>query len=535
MIVALSQLNSTIGDLNGNADLISNVIRRVKNKADIVVFSEMVLTGYPPKDLMFDADFIHSTHETLIEISKKVFNVVALIGTIRLENKKLYNTVAIIQSGKIVGFRDKTLLPTYDVFDEKRYFTSSKLIEPIKLKINNNYINLGIQICEDLWDSNYNIKVAETLDEKGADCIINLSSSPFHVNRINDRINIVKNQVNRINKPYVYCNSIGYQEELVFDGQSFVINKEGDLVSFGKAFKEDLLLVDIFTKKKCNFNGLDKYEEIYKALSLGVKDYLGKTHHSKVVIGLSGGIDSALTAAIAADALGGENILGVSMPSKYSSDHSIRDSELLASNLNANFHIIKINDINKQFLLGLDSFLDSSNEGLTEENLQARIRGNILMAIANKENALLLNTGNKTEIALGYCTLYGDMCGALSVISDLNKQEVYELANWINYKKGKLIIPESSLNKLPSAELSYNQVDPFDYDIISPLVEEIITNGGDINSLVAAGYDYELCNTIINRIRLFEYKRYQGAPGIRISKKAFGIGRRYPIINRYKV
>ena len=223
------------------------------------------------------------------------------------------------------------------------------------------------------------------------------------------------------------------------------------------------------------------------------------------------------------------------MPSKYSSDHSIRDSELLASNLNANFHIIKINDINKQFLVDLDSFLDSSNEGLAEENLQARIRGNILMAIANKENALLLNTGNKTEIALGYCTLYGDMCGALSVISDLNKKEVYELANWINYKKGKLIIPESTLNKLPSAELAYNQVDPFDYNIISPLVEEIIANGSNINSLVAAGYDYELCNTIINRIRLFEYKRYQGAPGIRVSKKAFGIGRRYPIINRYKV
>ena len=535
MIVALSQLNSTVGDLNGNADSIKDIIRKNKDKADILVFPEMVLTGYPTKDLIFDSDFIEATHEALIEISKNIFDIVVLIGTIRQDNKKLYNSVAVIQSGKIIGFRDKTLLPTYDVFDEKRYFTSSKLIEPVQIKINNNNINIGIQVCEDLWDSNYDVKVTEILNEQGADVIINLSSSPFYVNKINDRINVVKNQVKKINKPYIYCNSVGYQEELVFDGQSFVINKDGEIIAFGDAFNEDLLLINIYSKDKCEFNTLDKFEELYKALSLGIKDYLKKTHHSKVVIGLSGGIDSALTAAIAANAVNSQNIIGISMPSRYSSDHSIRDAELLAYNLDINFEVIRINDINKQFLDNLNSFLDKSNEGLAEENLQARIRGNILMTIANKENALLLNTGNKTEIALGYCTLYGDMCGALAVISDLNKKEVYGLADWINNKYKKTIIPESSLKKMPSAELSDNQVDPFDYDVISPLVEEIITNGYDIDNLIKAGYNYELCKEIINRIRLFEYKRYQGAPGIRVSKKAFGIGRRYPIINGYKI
>ena len=535
MIVALSQLNSTVGDLNGNADLINDVIRKVKRKADILVFPEMSLIGYPAKDLLFDSDFIRAANDTLIEISKNIFDMVVIIGTIRIENDNLYNTAAIIQSGKIIGFRDKTLLPTYDVFDEKRYFSSSDLVSPIKVTINNKNINIGIQICEDLWDSNYDIKVTDILDEKGADVIVNLSSSPFHVSRVKDRIDLVKKYVKKIGKPYIYCNSVGYQEELIFDGQSFIINADGKLMKYAQAFKEEILISDMFSKKECQFKVLNKYEEIYKALSLGVKDYLAKTYHSKVVIGLSGGIDSAVTAAIAANALGSENIIGLSLPSKYSSSHSIRDAELLASNLNINFKVVKIHEINKQFLMDLSLLSDQENESLAKENLQARIRGSVLMTIANKEKALLLNTGNKTEIALGYCTLYGDMCGALSVISDLNKNEVYALAHWINQKYNKLIIPKSSLNKPPSAELSYDQVDPFDYDIISPLVEDIIVNDSNIDRLIDKGYDYELCRDVINKINLFEYKRYQGAPGIRVSKKAFGIGRKYPIINRYKV
>ena len=365
---------------------------------------------------------------------------------------------------------------------------------------------------------------------------INLSASPFNIHRIKDRIEKVRRKVRKSNTPYIYCNSIGYQEELVFDGQSFVMNADGNIISLAKAFKEDFIIVDISCQNdNKSFNILDKYDELFMALSLGVKDYFSKTNHSRAVIGLSGGIDSALTAAIAAEAIGPQNIVGVAMPSKFSSNHSIRDAELLSFNLGLDFEIIRINDINNQFLDVLDSILDTSNPGLAEENLQARIRGNILMTIANKERALLLNTGNKTELALGYCTLYGDMCGALSVIGDLSKNEVYELARWINKQKNKEIIPESSLSKPPSAELSYNQVDPFDYDIVSPLVDEIVTNGCNINKLVELGYDYELCKEIMHKIRVFEYKRYQSAPVIRVSKKAFGVGRRLPIINQYKV
>ena len=536
MIVALSQLNSTVGDLNGNANLINEAIQKVRNEADIIVFPEMVLTGYPPKDLLLDSSFINNAYNTLVEISKKIFGTVALVGTVRKVDDKLYNTVAIIQSGKIIGFRDKMLLPTYDVFDEKRYFSSSKIIEPITVNINDNNISIGIQICEDLWDAEYDVKVTDILHDKGAEIIINLSSSPFYNNRIEDRINVVKEKVRKYNKPYIYCNSVGYQEELIFDGQSFSINKHGEIIGLAKGFEEDLLMLDVFKNKTYKFSISSKYEQMFKALSLGVKDYLKKTHHSKVVIGLSGGIDSALTAAIATDALDCKNIFGISMPSKYSSNHSIRDAELLACNLGINFDIIKIHDINKQFLTDLEIFLDKENEGLAEENLQARVRGNILMAIANKKNALLLNTGNKTELALGYSTLYGDMCGALAVISDLNKSEVYELANWINSNcYDKPVIPQSSLDKAPSAELSYNQVDPFDYDIVSPLVEKIIVEGYNVDKLVELGYDYKLCLEIIKKVKLSEYKRYQSPPGIRVSKKAFGTGRRYPIINKYDI
>ncbi len=534
MIIALSQLNSTVGDLRNNANLINKSIQHVRKDADIIVFPEMVLTGYPAKDLLLDLEFINDAQNVLIEISKKVFDVVALIGTVRKVNNKLYNTVAVIQSGKIIGFRDKVLLPTYDVFDEKRYFSSSKIIEPIIVNINNKDISLGIQICEDLWDTDYEVKVADILDDKGAEIMINLSSSPFQVDRIKDRINLIKNKVKKYNKPYIYCNSVGYQEELVFDGQSFFINQDAKVIGLAKAFKEDLLLVDILSNHCVDLSIAKKYEQLFAALSLGVRDYLKKTHHSKIVIGLSGGIDSALTAAIAVNALDCKNIFGIAMPSKYSSSHSIRDAELLACNLGINFDVIKIHDINKQFLTSLELFLDKTNEGLAEENLQARIRGNILMTIANKKNALLLNTGNKTELALGYSTLYGDMSGALGVISDLNKIEVYELAEWINSVfYNRCIIPQSSIDKLPSAELSYNQVDPFDYNIISPLIDLIIVEGYDIDRLVNIGYDYKLCKDIIKKIKLSEYKRYQSPPGIRVSKKAFGSGRRYPVINKY--
>ena len=536
MIIALSQLNSTVGDLSGNAALIKDAISKAKDKADVLVFPEMALTGYPPKDLIFDSNFINTVYDVLSEISKNIFDIIVLVGFIRCENGKMYNSVAIIESGNIIGFRDKTLLPNHDVFDEKRYFCPANKIEPIEVKINNKKTKLGIQICEDLWDNDYDFKVTDILVEKEADIIINLSASPFYANRLKDRIEVVREKAKRHSIPYAYCNAIGYQEELVFDGQSFVMNASGDITALGKPFEEDLIIVNILSNDTCSLSIPDRFEELFMALSLGVKDYIKKTHHSKVVIGLSGGIDSALTAAIASNAIKkGADIIGVAMPSQFSSNHSIRDAELLAYNLGLNFELLEINDINSKFLDTLDPILDNLHPGLAEENLQARIRGNILMTIANKMDALLLNTGNKTELALGYCTLYGDMCGALSVISDLNKHEVYGLANWINNHFAKEVIPESSITKSPSAELSYNQVDPFNYDVVSPLVDDIITNGYNIDNLISKGYDYDLCKEIINRIRKFEYKRHQSAPGIRVSQKAFGVGRRYPIINQYKL
>jgi NAD+ synthase (glutamine-hydrolysing) len=326
---------------------------------------------------------------------------------------------------------------------------------------------------------------------------------------------------------------VGAQDELVFDGQSCIVNSAGEVIFLSAAFEENVQLVDLDKCKQIKVLELSEEEQIFRALSLGVKDYFNKTGHSKAVIGLSGGIDSALTAAIAQNALGRENVLGIALPSIFSSDHSISDAQALAENLGIQFEIISIKKINEQMLEGLSPIFNGSAAGLAEENLQARIRGNILMAAANKQGALLLNTGNKTETALGYCTMYGDMAGALAVISDLNKSQVYDVSRWINTHFKKDIIPQNTLTKSPSAELRPDQVDPFDYDVVSPLVDILITEPERANELEEEGYDPALISDLIKKIRLAEYKRRQAPPGIRISSKAFGVGRRYPIINQF--
>ena len=329
---------------------------------------------------------------------------------------------------------------------------------------------------------------------------------------------------------------VGAQDELVFDGRSFILNADGKNKLLAKMFKQEIL--------DFNFNQVSNNEdvqgssnvseEIFKALRTGVRDYFSKTNFQKAVIGLSGGIDSALTAALVSEAIGPENVYGISMPSKFSSNHSKDDAHILADNLGINFETIPINNVFNEFLNHMDVFFKDTQIGLAEENLQARIRGNILMSIANKINGLVLNTGNKTELALGYCTMYGDMCGALGVISDLNKIEVYDLAKWINSSKGKTIIPQNSIDKAPSAELRENQYDPFDYEIIAPLVDLIINDNMEKQNLIDIGYNEETIDDILNKIYLSEYKRRQAPPGIKISNKAFGIGRRYPIVNKYK-
>ena len=533
MKFALAQINPTVGDIQGNTQKIIHTIAEYANDVDILVFPEMVLTGYPPQDLLFQSAFVKTAQLSLLEIAENTNGCTVILGSIREENSELFNTAAIIHSNGKIDFRDKALLPSYDVFDECRYFTSAKNIEPIQVIVSGKSISIGVQICEDLWDDEYPQKVTKELAEKGAHVIVNISASPFSVDRHKNRIQVVQGKVDEFSIPFIYCNLVGAQDELVFDGQSFVVDMSNEIIALGKSFDEDVILVDFGDTSPIQSSDACEDEQIYHALTLGLKDYFNKTGYINAIIGISGGIDSALTCAIAVNGLGAENVIGVAMPSQFSSNHSISDAELLAYNLGINFHKIPIKEINSQFLNDLEPIFSGTQSGLAEENLQARIRGNLLMAIANKKKALVLNTGNKTESGLGYCTMYGDMCGALAVISDLNKSQVYSVSCWINEHYDKEIIPKGTLTKPPSAELGPNQVDPFDYDVVSPLVDAIVTDNLDSAGLENAGFDSDLSTEIMSKVRCSEYKRRQAAPGIRISKKAFGIGRRYPIVNGY--
>ena len=533
MKVVLAQINPTVGALDVNSEKIKEIIQEYASQCDLIIFPEMVLTGYPPQDLLLDDTFIQQTQEAFDGIVAVVKSTAIIVGTIRKENNNLYNTAAVIQDNAVIAYRDKTHLPTYDVFDEIRYFTPAESITPVELSMGGQTVKIGLQICEDLWDDEYDTKVSKSLCSQGAKLLINISASPFHINKLQERIEIISSKANDLKCNFIYCNLVGAQDELVFDGQSCIVNSAGEVIYLSAAFEESVKLIDM---EKCNpIKVLEPPEEeqIFNTLSLGVKDYFQKTGHTHAVIGLSGGIDSALTAAIAKNALGSENVLGIAMPSIFSSDHSINDAQALAENLGIRFEIISIKKINEQMLDGLSPIFNGSEVGLAEENLQARIRGNILMAAANKQGALLLNTGNKTETALGYCTMYGDMAGALAVISDLNKTQVYAVSRWVNTNFSKEIIPQNTITKSPSAELKPDQVDPFDYDVVSPLVDILITEPQRSGKLEIEGYSVELIKELKQKIRLAEFKRRQAAPGIRISPKAFGVGRRYPIINAY--
>ncbi len=533
MKILLAQINPIVGALKSNAELIRGIMEKKSGEADILVFPEMCLTGYPPQDLLFESHFIDEAHLRLTELSRAAGSSPVIVGTVRKENDRLFNTAAVLQNGHILGFRDKSLLPTYDVFDEDRYFAPAETVEILPVDVNGRTLNLGLEICEDLWDMEYDLKVTRQLAQQGADIIINISASPFSTGRLQDRLQLVKTKTAESGVPFVYCNLTGAQDELVFDGRSFVMSGDSHLITMCKGFEDDLTTVDLADPSMHTPDILPEPEEIFQALTLGVKDYFRKTGHSLAVIGLSGGIDSALVAAVAAAALGPEQVLGVTMPSRFSSGHSVSDSEQLARNLGIQFLEIPIRDLNETMLQAVEPVFAGTEFGIAEENIQARLRGNILMAIANKQNALVLNTGNKTETALGYCTMYGDMCGALAVISDLNKVQVYDVCRQVNEKAGRDVIPDHTLTKAPSAELRPEQVDPFDYAEVSPLVDEIVTENKALNGLVKDGYDEMTARRMLRLVRLSEYKRRQAAPGIRISPKAFGIGRRYPIVNHF--
>jgi NAD+ synthase (glutamine-hydrolysing) len=483
-------------------------------------------------------EFISRNRVLTQRLAEQATELISVLGFVDHDQSDIYNAAAVCQNGKIVQVVHKTLLPTYDVFDELRYFKPAARNDPTTVIVAGKHIKLGVSICEDLWDEElrYERHVTGDLVQRGADIIVNINASPFYVGKRLVREKLLKSKATALKRPFFYVNMVGGQDELVFDGESLAVDSRGELVGIGKPFEEDLAVVDLElrpgTAPAVKSPPYNKEESVFMALVLGVRDYFRKTGFKKGVIGLSGGIDSALTAAIAVEALGRENVVGVSMPSRYSSDHSRRDAESLSQNLGIAYLTIPIDEIFKAYESILEQPFDKRSADVTEENIQARIRGNILMAFSNKFGYLVLNTGNKTELALGYCTLYGDMSGGIAVIGDVSKSEVYALAEYYNRRRGFQAIPKSSITKIPSAELKPDQYDPFDYSVVSPLVDEIIENRRSIKELAGLGYNSKLAEEILSRIRSAEYKRRQAAPSIKISRKAFGIGWRMPIVNR---
>jgi len=533
MKISLCQINPTVGAIDRNVDLIMKWYQKaVAAGAELTVFPELVLIGYPPQDLLLRRHFLDKAKMALRSIAEKT-TVPMIIGNPLRENGELYNCAFICGHGEIIGHYKKMLLPTYDVFDEDRYFKSGESTQVIKVEFENKSVNIGMQICEDLWDEDYACNMAKSLKEKGAECIVNISASPYRVGRLADRSKLIASKVTETAMPFFYCNIVGAQDELIFDGQSLAYDGKGNLIGQGSAFEEDIVLVDPENPVPIQLKTSGREQKIYNALVLGVRDYFRKTGYNKAVLGLSGGIDSSLTGCIAVDALGPNNVHGVSMPSRYSSDHSRNDAKTLAKNLGIDYRTISIESIIGEFDESLEKSFNGSETGVAEENIQARVRGSLLMALSNKFNWLVLSTGNKTELAMGYCTLYGDMNGGLAVISDLSKTDVYALSRWVNEEADSERIPVNSIEKPPSAELRPDQVDPFDYDVVSPIVSALIEDEKSPTELMAEGADQELVKDISRRIRINEYKRRQAAPGLRVTSKAFGIGRRVPIVNQF--
>jgi NAD+ synthase (glutamine-hydrolysing) len=553
--VAMAQINSTMGDLEGNVAKIRKFIADAEKRgADLVVFPELAVTGYPPQDLLLENGFVEK-NKTLLEqlIRDNDVDVAGVVGFVDREGKSLFNAAAVFNRNRLVGVVHKTLLPTYDVFDEDRYFKAGKEeeIAPVPLDIDGKTVGLGVEICEDLWDKDYDVKVSDLLAERGADLIVNVSASPFFVGKTQERIGLLREKATGNGVPMFYVNLVGGQDELVFDGQSLAVDKKGNLIAVGGQFEEDMVTTDIDLEKgiaqKVEAPVQDETGEMFGALVLGIRDYFRKSGFVRAVLGLSGGIDSSVSACIAVEALGRENVIGVSMPSKFSSGHSRADAERLAGNLKIFFVRFGIQEVVDSYHRTLEEPLKQirahfgarkeEDDSVADENIQPRVRGNCLMDISNRLKGLkvlVLNTGNKTEVALGYCTLYGDMAGGIGALGDVSKLEVYKLAEYVNRKAGKQVIPESVLEKQPSPELKEGQFDPFDFDVVSPLVDEIIENRRSKQDLIEMGYPREAVEDTYRRIRNSEYKRRQATPSIKITPKAFGIGWKMPITNKYQ-
>jgi NAD+ synthase (glutamine-hydrolysing) len=558
--IALAQINTTVGDLDGNTEKILRWIERAREAhADLVAFPELTVTGYPPEDLLLKHRFVQQNLDRIHHIAKATAGITAIVGFAHRAGR-LYNAAAILHDGRVADIYHKNALPNYGVFDEKRYFEPGRRVPVYRC----GSIVFGVSICEDIWvDGGVYVEQAEA---GGARLLVNISASPYSAGKGKEREELLRKRARRCKAGVAFVNLVGGQDELVFDGQSAVVLPDGRPIALARPFEEDLLVVDFPQDdgasprpadprvERVDLPGiesrnrgpapplrieaaLDPSEEIYRALVLGTHDYVRKNGFEKVVLGLSGGIDSALTAAIAADALGPSNVIGIAMPSPYSSASSIEDARDLAQNLGMEMRTLPINGVYQAFLGALDPEFGERPMDVTEENIQARVRGTLLMALSNKFSWLVLSTGNKSEMGVGYATLYGDMAGGFAVLKDVPKTLVYRLARHRNATADRALIPENVLRKAPSAELKPDQKDEDTlppYDILDPILEAYVEKDMARDEIVGLGYDAETVAIVARMVDRSEYKRRQGAPGIKITPRAFGKDRRFPITQAYR-
>lgn len=564
MRVRLAQLNPTVGDIQGNTSRIFSQIERARKQGvELLILPELAVCGYPPMDLLNLPEFrdtIYKANETIIDQCSEIALIFGTISPNKQLGRPCYNSAFVVSNRKLIGIQHKSLLPNYDVFDDVRYFEPATLVEPIELF----GIKWGVSVCEDIWQNDnsymrYHVNPLEQLHQQGAEIMVNISASPFTRGKINARADMLARRCKEFQSPLLYVNQVGAQTELIFDGDSLAIDASGNHIKRAARFREDFFDVECSkssygfrlkqfkaerSKNLTHESGTEDTSEaldevfIFEALRLGIRDYLDKSRlPRKVCLGLSGGIDSALVAALAVEALGKEAVVGITMPSEYSSQGSVADSLQLASSLGIECHQVPIKQMIKAFNSSMEPYFKDTAFGLAEENIQSRIRGSILMAWANKFGSVVLNTGNKSEYAVGYCTLYGDMNGALGVISDLYKSEVYALAAWMNeYYYQREVIPSAILTKAPSAELRPDQKDSDslpDYATLDAILKEYIEKGKDLSDLVQLGFDVGLVQDILRKVDLSEFKRYQSAPGLKVSDVAFGVGRRRPLVQQW--
>ena len=567
MKIGFAQINLTVGDLRGNCELITRAYQRLAAAgAELVLTPELAIPGYPPQDLVLKSRFVPENLELLQKLHARVGEAALLVGFVdRNEGrgKPFRNAAALLERGKPIRKTYKSLLPTYDVFDEERYFEPADSVEPFVVHGK----KIGVTICEDIWTEHYlprplyDCEPVRSLVEQGAEIIVNLSSSPFGLHKPTIRYEMVAGLARAHQRPICYCNLMGGNDQLVFDGNSFAVNSAGNVIAQLAAFSEDERVVDTDSTSTIEFQEGKTPEEIFAALSLGLRDYCRKCNFHSAVVGLSGGVDSAVTAVIATDALGAENVTGVSMPSPYSSRGSIEDARALARNLGMKFLEIPITEAFEVFKAQFKEIFKGLPENETEENMQPRLRAMTLMALSNKFGHLVLSTGNKSELSVGYCTLYGDMAGGLAVISDVPKTMIYELARWINsdYARWAIevnrpcpsaasgrgdspeppaseTIPRSTIEKAPSAELKPNQKDQDTlppYEILDQILHLYVEENLSARDIIARGFDEKIVRWVQRRVDLNEYKREQAAPGLKVTSRAFGIGRKMPIAQKY--